>query len=76
MSEDEFWPTIHVLAGIFDAERFSADERQNAVVEKFRDFPPTVQRQLVADTFRFSMELQDLYATIAVETNRAGPLAR
>jgi len=67
----QFWPALRVLADIFSAQGLTADERLGAVVEKFRELPPIVQRQILSDAFQLAMELPDVYTGIVAEANRA-----
>jgi hypothetical protein len=45
------------------------DERLDSIVEKFCDLPPLVQRQLLTDVLRLSMELPDVYSAVSAAVN-------
>jgi hypothetical protein len=66
---DDFWSGLHQLAETYERRGLTADERLQEVLNSFRDQPPTVRRQLLADVFRLSMDLPDLYAAIAAAGN-------
>ena len=71
MTAIEFWQTVGTLHELLDHQGLTADERLNAVVAKFSDLPPTVQRQLVSDLLRLSLELPDIYAAVVAAANSA-----
>src|SRR5436189_4807070 len=65
----DFWSSLHQLAEAYERRGLTADERLQVVLKSFRDQPPTVRRQLLADVFRLSMDLPDLYASLAAAGN-------
>lgn len=68
-STTEFWPLLHQLAEAYEREGLTSDERLETTLTAFREMPATVRRQLLADLFRISMDLPDLYAAVVSTAN-------
>jgi hypothetical protein len=66
----EFWPLLHQLSEAYEQQGLTADERMQSQLRTFREMPPTVRRQLLADIFRLSMDLPDLYASMLSVANQ------
>ena len=69
-STTEFWPLLHQLAEVYEKVGLTSDERLEASLTAFRELPATIRRQLLADLFRISMDLPDLYAAVVSTANQ------
>jgi hypothetical protein len=63
------WNLVQQLSEAYDQTGLTVDERTQTLLTAFRELPPTVRRQLLADVFRLSMDLPDLYASMVAIAN-------
>lgn len=63
------WNLVQQLSEAYEQTGLTVDERTQALLASFRELPPTVRRQLLADVFRLSMDLPDLYASMVAIAN-------
>jgi hypothetical protein len=69
MEKTEFWLTVCRLAGAYNEQGLTTDERIAELTVLFRALPPIVQGQVLRSTMQLAMNLPDLYAAIAAAAN-------